>query len=91
MQQIDTGTGTMQESHHITILQLRRELKKCQQALAMDEEVFSQKDHELKILQNQIKTLIQENEEQLESLKRLKKHIDYRMKKWWNSKSLLIS
>uniref|UniRef100_A0A8B9R144 KIF27 protein n=1 Tax=Anas platyrhynchos TaxID=8839 RepID=A0A8B9R144_ANAPL len=40
------------------------------QALAMDEEVFSQKDHELKILQNQIKTLIQENEEQLESLKK---------------------
>lgn len=36
----------------------------------MDEEVFSQKDHELKILQNQIKTLIQENEEQLESLKK---------------------
>ncbi|XP_071887533.1 kinesin-like protein KIF27 isoform X5 [Anas platyrhynchos] len=70
VQQIDTGTGTMQEPHHITILQLRRELKKCQQALAMDEEVFSQKDHELKILQNQIKTLIQENEEQLESLKK---------------------
>lgn len=70
MQQIDTGTGTMQEPHHITILQLRRELKNCQQALAMDEEVFSQKDHELKILQNQIKTLIQENEEQLESLKK---------------------
>ncbi|XP_054666515.1 kinesin-like protein KIF27 isoform X4 [Grus americana] len=35
----------------------------------MDEEVFSQKDHELQILQNQIKTLLQENEEQLESLK----------------------
>uniref|UniRef100_A0A8B9ESA3 Kinesin family member 27 n=1 Tax=Anser cygnoides TaxID=8845 RepID=A0A8B9ESA3_ANSCY len=70
LQQIDTGTGTMQEPHHITILQLKRELKKCQQALAMDEEVFSQKDHELKILQDQIKTLIQENEEQLESLKK---------------------
>lgn len=35
----------------------------------MDEEVFSQKDHELQILQNQIKTLLQENKEQLESLK----------------------
>lgn len=30
LQQIDTGTGTMQEPHHITILQLKRELKKCQ-------------------------------------------------------------
>ncbi|KAM6187794.1 kinesin-like protein KIF27 [Sarcoramphus papa] len=69
MQESDTGMGTSQEPHHITILQLKRELKKCQQALVMDEEVFSQKDHELQILQNQIKTLLQENEEQLESLK----------------------
>ncbi|KAM9586578.1 kinesin-like protein KIF27 isoform 2-T3 [Morphnus guianensis] len=68
MQETDTGTGTSQEPHHITILQLKRELKKCQ-ALVMDEEVFSRKDHELQILQNQIKTLLQENEEQLESLK----------------------
>ncbi|KFP11454.1 Kinesin-like KIF27, partial [Egretta garzetta] len=69
MQETDTGSGTSQEPHHITILQLKRELKKCQQALVMDEEVFSQKDHELQLLQNQIKTLLQENEEQLESLK----------------------
>ncbi|NXW83937.1 KIF27 protein, partial [Alopecoenas beccarii] len=69
MQETDTGTETSQEAHHITILQLKRELKKCQQALVMDEEVFSQKDHELQILQNQIKTLLQENKEQLESLK----------------------
>ncbi|XP_063175330.1 kinesin-like protein KIF27 isoform X1 [Chroicocephalus ridibundus] len=69
MQETDMGTGTSQETHHITILQLKRELKKCQQALVMDEEVFSQKDHELQILQNQIKTLLQENEEHLESLK----------------------
>ncbi|NXL38812.1 KIF27 protein, partial [Glaucidium brasilianum] len=69
MQETDIGTGTSQKPHHITILQLKRELKKCQQALVMDEEVFSQKDHELQMLQNQIKTLLQENEEQLESLK----------------------
>ncbi|NXA51581.1 KIF27 protein, partial [Nothocercus julius] len=68
--QVDTGFGTNhEEAHHITILQLKRELKKCQQALVMDEEVLSQKDQELKVLQNQIKTLIQENEEQLDSLK----------------------
>ncbi|NXT19308.1 KIF27 protein, partial [Syrrhaptes paradoxus] len=69
MEETDTGTGISQETHHITILQLKKELKKCQQALVMDEEVFSQKDHELQILQNQIKTLLQENEEQLKSLK----------------------
>ncbi|KGL80860.1 Kinesin-like KIF27, partial [Tinamus guttatus] len=68
--QVDTGPGTNhEEPHHVTILQLKRELKKCQQALVMDEEVFSQKDQELRVLQNQIKTLIQENEEQLDSLK----------------------
>ncbi|NWU89485.1 KIF27 protein, partial [Upupa epops] len=69
MQENDTGTGISQQPHHITVLQLKRELKKCQEALVMDEEVFSQKDHELQILHNQIKTLLQENEEQLESLK----------------------
>ncbi|XP_010127848.1 PREDICTED: kinesin-like protein KIF27, partial [Chlamydotis macqueenii] len=30
MQETDTGTGTSQEPHHMTILQLKRELKKCQ-------------------------------------------------------------
>ncbi|XP_068784194.1 kinesin-like protein KIF27 isoform X2 [Struthio camelus] len=69
MQQVGTGSGTNQEEpHHTTILQLKRELKKCQ-ALVTDEEVFSQKDHELKVLQSQMKTLMQENKEQLESLK----------------------
>ncbi|XP_074809288.1 kinesin-like protein KIF27 isoform X2 [Natator depressus] len=65
----DSGIGSDQEEpHHITILQLKRELKKCQ-ALATDEEVFSQKELELKVLQDQILTLIQENQEHLESLK----------------------
>ncbi|XP_030326866.1 kinesin-like protein KIF27 isoform X2 [Strigops habroptila] len=68
MQEADTGTGTSQMPHHTTILQLKQELKKCQ-ALIMDEEVFSQKNRELQILQNRVKTLLQENEEQLESLK----------------------
>ncbi|XP_027526593.1 kinesin-like protein KIF27 isoform X2 [Neopelma chrysocephalum] len=68
IQETDTGTEISPEPHHVTILQLKKELKKCQ-ALVMDEEVFSQKDHEVQILQNQIKTLLQENEEQLASLK----------------------
>ncbi|NXE26267.1 KIF27 protein, partial [Ardeotis kori] len=38
MQETDTGTGTRQEPHHITILQLKRELKKCQ--------VFNYKVHD---------------------------------------------
>uniref|UniRef100_A0A8C5UEC7 KIF27 protein n=1 Tax=Malurus cyaneus samueli TaxID=2593467 RepID=A0A8C5UEC7_9PASS len=68
-QETDTGTETTPEPHHFTILQLKRELKKCQQVLIMDEELFSQKNHEMQILQNQIKALLQEKEEQLEFLK----------------------
>ncbi|XP_023959123.2 kinesin-like protein KIF27 isoform X3 [Chrysemys picta bellii] len=40
-----------------------------QQALATDEEVFGQKELELKVLQDQILTLMQENQEHLESFK----------------------
>ncbi|XP_063035714.1 kinesin-like protein KIF27 [Melospiza melodia melodia] len=69
IQEADTGTETSPVPHHITILQLKRELKKCQQVLVMDEELFSQKNHEVQILQNQIKTLLQEKKEQQELLK----------------------
>ncbi|XP_041889136.1 kinesin-like protein KIF27 isoform X2 [Corvus kubaryi] len=67
IQETDAGTETSPDPHHITILQLKRELKKCQ-VLVMDEELFSQKNHEVQILQNQIKTLLQEKEEQQEFL-----------------------
>ncbi|XP_039179415.1 kinesin-like protein KIF27 isoform X2 [Crotalus tigris] len=67
--QMNSGTVTNQEGpYHITILQLKRELKKYQ-ALATDAEVFSEKELEIKILQDQIQKLIQENREYLESLK----------------------
>ncbi|XP_065601717.1 kinesin-like protein KIF27 [Cyrtonyx montezumae] len=71
VQQADTRTGTSEEPHHFTALQLQRELKKCQQALITNEEIFSQQDHELMILQSQIKALIQEKKEHLESLKKV--------------------
>uniref|UniRef100_A0A8C0UQ58 Kinesin family member 27 n=1 Tax=Cyanistes caeruleus TaxID=156563 RepID=A0A8C0UQ58_CYACU len=69
VQETETGTETSPVPHHVTILQLKRELKKCQQILVTDEELFSQKNHEVQILQNQIKTLLQEKEEQQEFLK----------------------
>ncbi|XP_005420903.2 kinesin-like protein KIF27 [Geospiza fortis] len=69
IQEADTGTETSPVPHHVTILQLKRELKKCQQVLVMDEELFNQKNHEVQILQNQIKTLLQEKKEQQELLK----------------------
>ncbi|XP_068032636.1 kinesin-like protein KIF27 isoform X2 [Anomalospiza imberbis] len=68
VQETDTGTETSPVPHHITILQLKRELKKCQ-VLVMDAELFSQKNHEVQIMQNQIKALLQEKKEQQEFLK----------------------
>ncbi|KAG2465502.1 KIF7 protein, partial [Polypterus senegalus] len=60
-----SNSNATEETHHITILQLKRELKKCQDALAADEEVFSQKEAELKELQAQINTLLEENKAHL--------------------------
>ncbi|XP_056369120.1 kinesin-like protein KIF27 isoform X2 [Oenanthe melanoleuca] len=68
IQETDAGTETSPIPHHITVLQLKRELKKCQ-ILVMDEELFSQKNHEVQILQNQIKTLLHEKRELQEFLK----------------------
>ncbi|KAM9102061.1 kinesin-like protein KIF27 isoform 3-T3 [Sarcophilus harrisii] len=68
------GIGHVQDGpHHITVLQLKRELKKCQCALAADEVVFNQKELELKELQHQMQTMTQENKEHLLSLKEAQK------------------
>ncbi|KAK1176071.1 kinesin-like protein KIF27 [Acipenser oxyrinchus oxyrinchus] len=67
--EVDSGVGSAgEEPHHITILQLKRELKKCQDALTTDEEVLIQKEAEIKELHTQIKSLLQENEEHLAAL-----------------------
>ncbi|XP_072372770.1 kinesin-like protein KIF27 isoform X1 [Scyliorhinus torazame] len=65
----DSGFGNGgPDSHHITIFQLKRELKKCQDALATDEELFSQKTAELKDALEKILALDQEKEEYLSAL-----------------------
>ncbi|XP_053160014.1 kinesin-like protein KIF27 isoform X2 [Hemicordylus capensis] len=94
---VNNGNGSEQDGpYHITILQLKRELKKYQKeesiylfsvllldekweilsrsikqekALATDAEVFSEKEFEIKVLQDQMQKLIKENEDYLESLK----------------------
>ncbi|KAM8960578.1 kinesin-like protein KIF27 [Pelodytes ibericus] len=58
-----TVSASREEPHHITILQLKRELRKCQEALATDEEVFAAKEMELKALHQQIQSLLEENQE----------------------------
>ncbi|XP_072777885.1 kinesin-like protein KIF27 isoform X2 [Taeniopygia guttata] len=69
VQKTDTGTETSPVPHHITVLQQKRDLEKCQQVLARNEELFSQKNHEVQILQDQTKALLQEKKEQKKFLK----------------------
>ncbi|XP_072260191.1 kinesin-like protein KIF27 [Pyxicephalus adspersus] len=64
----DTITSGREEPHHITILQLKRELKKCQDALATDEEVFAKKELELKELQKKVEALQNETQDYQKSL-----------------------
>uniref|UniRef100_H3AFT1 Kinesin family member 27 n=1 Tax=Latimeria chalumnae TaxID=7897 RepID=H3AFT1_LATCH len=66
----DSGLGSGgEETHHITILQLKRELKKCQDALAIDEEVFSHKDAQLQELKEKLKVMVQKNRDYIAVVK----------------------
>nr|XP_030688654.1 kinesin-like protein KIF27 isoform X4 [Globicephala melas] len=70
----DQGIGNLEEGpQHITVLQLKRELKKCQCALAAAEVVFNQKDLEVKELKNQMQMMKQENKGHVISLKEAQK------------------
>ncbi|MFT7799182.1 hypothetical protein Z043-120032 [Arapaima gigas] len=60
--------GAGEDSHHITILQLRLELRKCQEALAMNEQILSQKEAQLQQLQGQVDRLEQEKRVQRRAL-----------------------
>ncbi|XP_053061177.1 kinesin-like protein KIF27 isoform X3 [Acinonyx jubatus] len=64
------GVGNLEEGpQHVTILQLKRELRKCQCALAADEVVFNQKELQVKELKNQVQMMVQENKGHVVSLK----------------------
>ncbi|XP_008070735.1 kinesin-like protein KIF27 isoform X2 [Carlito syrichta] len=66
--------GNLEEGpQHITVLQLKRELKKCQCALAADEVIFNQKELEVKELKNQVQMMVQENKGHVVSLKEAQK------------------
>ncbi|XP_017364015.1 kinesin-like protein KIF27 [Cebus imitator] len=68
------GTASLEEGpQHVTVLQLKRELKKCQYALAADEVVFNQKELEVKELKNQVQMMVQENKGHAVSLKEAQK------------------
>nr|KAF6485096.1 kinesin family member 27 [Rousettus aegyptiacus] len=68
------GMGNLEEGpQRSTVLQLKRELKKCQCALAADEVVFNQKELEVNELKNQVQMMVQENKGHVMSLKEAQK------------------
>ncbi|KAF7650286.1 hypothetical protein LDENG_00128100 [Lucifuga dentata] len=56
------------QPHHVTILQLRRELSKCQETLAVEKQVMVNQNAELRQVQNEVQKLHQESETHLQAL-----------------------
>ncbi|XP_049433836.1 kinesin-like protein KIF27 [Epinephelus fuscoguttatus] len=55
--------------HHAAIIKLREELNKCKEALTTDEQLFEQKDEELRQVQKEVEKLVQERKTHLQALK----------------------
>ncbi|KAL0979695.1 hypothetical protein UPYG_G00188350 [Umbra pygmaea] len=66
--------GAADLPHHITILQLRRELNKCQDTVAVDEQVFDRMEAELMQVQKQAEALLQERQTHLQALQEERDH-----------------
>ncbi|XP_026198121.1 kinesin-like protein KIF27 isoform X3 [Anabas testudineus] len=58
----------------ITLLKFKEELKKCQEALAVEEQLLEQKDAELRQVQKKVEILLQENKTHLRALEEEKEH-----------------
>lgn len=68
----DVG-DTEEGPQHVTVLQLKRELKKYQCALAADQVLLTQKELEMEELRNQVQLMAQENKGHAVSLKEAQK------------------
>ncbi|XP_036044258.1 kinesin-like protein KIF27 isoform X2 [Onychomys torridus] len=68
------GIGDLEEGpQHVTVLQLKRELKKYQCALAADQVLFTQKELEVEELRSQVQLMVQENKGHTATLKEAQK------------------
>ncbi|KAL1783982.1 kinesin KIF27 isoform X1 [Sigmodon hispidus] len=68
------GIGNLEEGpQRVTVLHLKRELKKYQCALAADQVLLTQKDLEVEELRNQVQLMVQENKGHTVSLKEAQK------------------
>ncbi|KAM7416801.1 hypothetical protein PAMA_018729 [Pampus argenteus] len=67
-QKTDDQDCSEEKAHHVTILQLRQELKKCQEALTIEEQLLEQKDIELRQVEKEVEKLLQERKSYLQTL-----------------------
>ncbi|XP_040612015.1 kinesin-like protein KIF27 [Mesocricetus auratus] len=68
------GVGNLEEGpQNVTVLQLKRELKKYQCALAADQVLLTQKELEVEELRGQVQLMVQENKGHVVSLKEAQK------------------
>ncbi|KAI1900109.1 hypothetical protein AGOR_G00046640 [Albula goreensis] len=62
------GVESEGESQHCNILQLRRELNRCQEALVADEEVFAEREQQVRQLQQEVSSLQEQCRAHMEDL-----------------------
>ncbi|TMS03489.1 Kinesin-like protein KIF27 [Larimichthys crocea] len=70
----DEDCSNGDQPHHVTTLKLREELNKCKEALAIEEQLSEQKDAELRQVQKELETLLQECKTHIQALKEEKEH-----------------
>ncbi|XP_034548354.1 kinesin-like protein KIF27 [Notolabrus celidotus] len=62
------------QSNHVEIIKLREELSKCKEALTIHEQLFAQKDAELRQAEKDVDRLLQENKAHMQALEEEKGH-----------------
>ncbi|KAM7392048.1 hypothetical protein PAMP_022691 [Pampus punctatissimus] len=67
-QKTDDQDCSEEKAHHVTILQLRQELKKCQEALIIEKQLLEQKDAEMSQAEKEVEKLLQERKSHLQAL-----------------------
>ncbi|XP_023270115.1 kinesin-like protein KIF27 [Seriola lalandi dorsalis] len=70
----DCSEGNGDQPDHLTLFKLREELKKCQEALNIEEHLLEQKDAELRQVQKDVEGLLQERKTHLQALEEEKEH-----------------
>ncbi|XP_030592803.1 kinesin-like protein KIF27 [Archocentrus centrarchus] len=85
----DYSKAERDELDHFTPLKLREELKKCQEALHIEEQLLEQKDAELRQVQKELEQLLQERKAHLISLEEVKQRFRIQTEQLVNQQILI--